>query len=249
MKNTEIKNTLASKNAAVATASKATAAEKTKKVATKSKSDAPKTKVELFGEALNKFVRANFETCVEKKDGKVFLRKVDLGKGPADYRVELVAAEHKEGKRASQKRNLYVIGADGKERLVQFGVFKKKYLYPLMNMVIAGKLTKSTQKLVIDSDLTKKIADAIRADRKAFTLDKGVLAGQIKDIGAVKMTESVRTLKAGKTQLERKLYINGELKLEGGQLGRIKNAFCKTGAHKTMKDIMADAESVVSDLI
>ena len=43
--------------------------------------------------------------------------------------------------------------------------------------------------------------------------------------------------------------ISSELKLEGGQLGRIKNAFCKTGAHKTMKDIMADAESVVSDLI
>lgn len=208
---------------------------------------APKTKLELFGEALNKYVRTHFD-CVEKKDGKVYLRKVDLGKGPVDYRVELLASAAKEGKRANQKRNLYRITSEGKELLVQFGTFKKKYLYPLMNMVIAGKLPKSG-KMVVDAELTKKIAAAIRADRNAFTLDKGVLAGRVKDVGAIRMVETKRTLKTGKTQLDRQLFIDGVLKLEGGQLGRIKNAYTKVGAHKTMKDIMAEAEATVSDLI
>lgn len=209
---------------------------------------APKTKLELFGESLNKFVRAHFDECVEKKDGKVYLRKVDLGKGPVDYRIELTACSAKEGKRAIQKRNLYRITPEGKELNVQFGTFKKKYLYPLMNMVIAGKLSKSG-KMTVDSELTKKIAAAIRADRKTFVLDKGVLAGRVKDVGAIRMVETKRSLKTGKSQLERKLFIDGVLKLEGGQLGRIKNAFTKVGSHKTMKDIMAEAETVVSDLI
>jgi hypothetical protein len=235
------------KNTAKNTATKNTLATAAKAAAKAPKSDAPKTKLELFGEALNKYVRAHFD-CVEKKDGKVYLRKVDLGKGPVDYRVELTACAAKEGKRATQKRNLYRITPEGKELLVQFGTFKKKYLYPLMNMVIAGKLPKSG-KMVVDAELTKKIAAAIRADRKAFTLDKGVLAGRVKDVGAIRMVETKRTLKTGKVQLERQLFIDGVLKLEGGQLGRIKNAFTKVGAHKTMKDIMAEAEATVSDLI
>ena len=235
------------KNTAKNTASKNTLATAAKAVANTPKTDAPKSKLELFGEALNKYVRSHFD-CVEKKDGKVYLRKVDLGKGQVDYRVELTACAAKEGKRATQKRNLYRITPEGKELLVQFGNFKKKYLYPLMNMVIAGKLPKSG-KMVVDADLTKKIAAAIRADRKAFTLDKGVLAGHVKDVGSIRMVETTRTLKTGKTQLERQLFIDGVLKLEGGQLGRIKNAFTKVGAHKTMKDIMAEAEDVVSDLI
>ena len=69
------------KNTAKNTATKNTLATAAKAAAKAPKSDAPKTKLELFGEALNKYVRAHFD-CVEKKDGKVYLRKVDLGKGP-----------------------------------------------------------------------------------------------------------------------------------------------------------------------
>lgn len=238
------KNTASTKNT-LNTAAKAAA--KTAK-APKAPAAPLTNKIAIFGDALNKFVRANFATCVEKKDGKVYLRNVDLGKGKVDFRVELEKLPAKEGKRAAQKRNLYRIDADGKERLVQFGTFKKKYLYPLMNMVISGKMPKSG-KMKVDADLTKKIAAAIRADRKAFTLDKGVLAGKIKDLGDIKLVEKEVTLKTGKKQLARQLFVAGKLTLEGGQLGRIKNAFVKDGAHKTMKDIMAEAEATVSDLI
>jgi hypothetical protein len=212
------------------------------------KNTAPKSKIEEFGEALNKFVRANFDKVVEKKDGKVFLRGVDLGKGKTDFRIEFIAQEAKEGKRASHKRELYRIDADGKERLVQFGTFKKKYLYPLMNYCIAGKRPKA-DKIVINDELTKKIAAAIRSDRSKFTLDKGVLAGKVKDVGAVKMVETPVALKTGKKQIARQLFIDGKLTLEGGQLGRIMNAFTHRGGHRSVKDVMAEANEIVSDLI
>ena len=212
------------------------------------KNSAPKSKIEEFGEALNKYVRANFDKVVEKKDGKVFLRGVDLGKGKTDFRIEFVAQEAKEGKRASHKRELYRINADGSERIVQFGTFKKKFLYPLMNYCIAGKRPKA-DKIVIDDALTKKIAEAIRSDRSKFTLDKGVLAGKVKDVGAVKMVETPVALKTGKKQIARQLFIDGKLTLEGGQLGRIMNAFTHRGGHRSVKDVMAEANEIVSDLI
>jgi hypothetical protein len=212
------------------------------------KAAAPKSKIEEFGEALNKFVRANFDKVVEKKDGKVFLRGVDLGKGKTDFRIEFTEQELKKGTRKSHKRELYRIDADGKERLVQFGTFKKKYLYPLMNRCIEGRRPKA-DKIVINDALTKKIAAAIRADRSKFTLDKGVLAGQVKDVGAVKMVETPVKLKTGKTQIDRQLFIDGKLTLEGGQLGRIMNAFTHRGGHRSVKDVMAEANEIVSDLI
>ena len=211
---------------------------------------APKSKIELFGAALVGYVRSHFD-CVEHKAGsnEYFLRGVDLGNGnKIDYRLLIADAPAKEGKRASHKRELYRIDADGKERLVQFGTFKKKYLYPLMGMVVSGKPSKVT-KMVVDKELTGKIADAIRADRKAFALKDGVLSGKVKDVGSFRMVESTKTLKNGKTQLVRQLFIDGVLKLEGGQLGKIKNAFTKVGAHRTMKDILADANDAVADLI
>lgn len=216
----------------------------------KTNNNAPKSKLEMFGEALNKYVRANFENVVKREGDKVFLRGVDLGKGKTDFRIEFVAQEAKEGKRASHKRELYRINADGSERIVQFGTFKKKYLYPLMNYCISGKRPKSTKdRIVIDDKLTKQIAAEIRANRKAFTLDKGVLAGKIKDLGAIKMVETEKKLKTGKVQIDRRLYINGEFKLEGAQLGRIKNAFTHTGGHQNMKAVLAEANEAVSDLI
>jgi hypothetical protein len=131
---------------------------------------------------------------------------------------------------------------------VQFGTFKKKYLYPLMNRCIEGRRPKA-DKIVINDALTKKIAAAIRADRSKFTLDKGVLAGQVKDVGAVKMVETPVKLKTGKTQIDRQLFIDGKLTLEGGQLGRIMNAFTHRGGHRSVKDVMAEANEIVSDLI
>lgn len=211
---------------------------------------APKSKIELFGAALVGYVRSHFD-CVEHKESsnEYFLRGVDLGNGnKSDYRMLITAAPAKEGKRATHKRELYRIDADGKERLVQFGTFKKKYLYPLMGMVVSGKPTKVT-KMVVDKELTGKIAAAIRADRKAFALKDGVLSGEVKDVGSFRMVESAKTLKNGKTQLVRQLFIDGVLRLEGGQLGKIKNAFIKVGARRTMKDILADANDAVSDLV
>jgi len=239
---------MANKNTkAIAQASKMSKVEASNAVAAVAK--APLSKLELFGQSLVAYVRAHAD-CIEKsEDGSFYLRKVDLGKGPQDYRLKIEQAEAKEGKRASHKRELYVLLADGKERLVQFGNFKKKYLYPLMGMVVSGKVTKGAGKMVVDPALTKKIAEAIRADRKAFTLADGVLTGKVADVGDIKFTETVKTLKNGKTQLERQLFINGELKLEGGQLGRIKNSFTKIGVHKTMADILADGNDAVSDLI
>lgn len=238
---------MANKNAkAIAQASKVS-----KNTATATaKAAAPKSKIELFGAALVNFVRSNF-ACVEHKEGShdYFLRGVDLGNGvKIDYRLSIAEAPAKEGKRASHKRELYRIDAEGKERLVQFGTFKKKYLYPLMGMVVAGKPSK-VSKMVIDKELTGKIADAIRADRKSFKLADGVLSGKVKDVGSFRMVETTKTLKNGKTQLVRQLFIDGVLKLEGGQLGKIKNAFTKVGAHRTMKDILADANDAVADLI
>lgn len=219
--------------------------------ATAAKTPAPTEKIEIFGVALTKFVKEHLDTCVEHAEGSdsYFLRKVDLGKGPSDFEMVITAKEAKEGKRASCKRELYRVNADGSRgRAVQFGVFKKKYLYGLMGMVVSGKVRK-VEKMKVDKDLTKKIADAIRADRKAFKLDAGVLTGSVKDLGDIKMVETRKTLKTGKTQLHRQLFVAGKLVLEGGQLGIIKNALVKTGAHRTMKDILADANDAVSDLI
>lgn len=213
------------------------------------KATAPKSQLELFGAALVAYVRAHADCIVKNEDSTYSLKGVDLGKGANDYRLKIELAEPKEGKRASHKRELYRVLPDGKERLVQFGSFKKKYLYPLMGMVVSGKVTKGAGKMVVDNELTKKIADAIRADRKAFTLANGVLTGKVKDVGDIKFTETSKTLKTGKTQLVRQLFIDGALKLEGGQLGRIKNAFTKLGAHRTMADILKDGNDAISDLI
>lgn len=207
------------------------------------------SKLELFGQSLVAYVRSHAD-CVEKNEnGSFYLRGVDLGKGPCDYRLLIEQAEIKEGKRASHKRELYVQLADGKERLVQFGQYKKKYLYPLMGMVVNDKITKGKVKMVIDKELTSKIADAIRADRKAFSLTDGVLAGKVKDVGDIKFVETSKKLKTGKTQLVRQLFVNGDLKLEGAQLGKLKNAFTKLNSHRTMADILADGNDAVSDLI
>lgn len=210
---------------------------------------AAKSKIELFGEALSKFVRSHFD-CVEHTAGSndYFLRNVDLGNGKAmDYRIHFEAHESKDGVRASHKRELYRID-EGKERVVQFGRYKKKLLYPLMNMIIAGRPVK-TMKIVVDKALTGKIANAIRSDRSAFKYADGVLTGDVKGVGAIRMVETVRKLKTGKTQLERRLFIDDVLKLEGGQLLKLKNAFVKTGNHRSMKEILAEGDDAVSDLI
>lgn len=209
-----------------------------------------KTKIEQFGEKLVGYVRSNF-SCVEHENGSTdyFLRGVDLGTGAkTDYRMYISAASAKEGKRPSHKRELYRIDENGTERLIQFGSFKKKYLYTLMGMVVAGRPTKSV-KMVVDKELTGKIADAIRANRKGFTLADGVLSGNVKGVGTVRMVETKKTLRNGKTQLVRQLFVDDALKLEGGQLGKIKNAFVKTGSHRTMKQIIAEANDAVSDLV
>lgn len=209
-----------------------------------------KTKIEQFGEKLVGYVRTNF-SCVEHEKGSTdyFLRGVDLGTGvKTDYRMYIGAASMKKGKRPSHKRDLYRIDDNGTERLIQFGNFKKKYLYTLMGMVVAGKPTKAT-KMVVDKELTSKIADAIRANRKGFTLADGVLSGNVNGVGTVRMVETKKTLRNGKTQLVRQLFVDDALKLEGGQLGKIKNAFVKTGSHRNMKQIIAEANDAVFDLI
>lgn len=211
---------------------------------------APKSKIELFGAALNGFVRSHFD-CVEHVEGSddYFLRKVDLGNGKVvDYRIHMEQAPAKDGVRASHKRDLYRIDEDGKERLVQFGLFKKKLLYPLMNMVVAGRPVKAA-KIVVDKKLTGKIADFIRSNRKDFVILNGVLYGSVPGVGSIRLVEAVKTLKTGKTQMVRQLFIDDALKLEGGQLVRVKNAFLKTGGHRAMKDILADGNDAVSDLI
>lgn len=229
---------------------KAIAQAAAKMSATSTASAAEKSPIERFAIALNTYVRDHFD-CVEHKEGSsdYFLRKVDLGKGACDYRVKIEKLEAKEGKRAVSKRELYRINPDGSERIVQYGTFKKKYLYNLMMSLVAGKPRK-VEKLKIDKDFTRKVAEVIRADRKSFKFENGVLTGKVKDVGAIKLVETVKKLKTGKEQMVRQLFVDGKLTLEGGQLNTIKNAFIHTGAtHRTMKEIMADANDAVSDLI
>lgn len=208
---------------------------------------APKSKFEIFGEGICKYV-SDHKDCVSQVEGKQewILKAVDLGKGPSDFRVKIEEGVSKSGRKWC-KREMYRINGE-KETLVQFGTLKKKYLYKLMLHLVKGDSAR--QKNVLDPVLVKKVASAIRADRSAFKLVDGSITGAIKDVGDIKYTESEKVLKTGKKVQIRQLFIDGALKLEGVQLGSIPNAFKNTGrSAKKMADIMAEGEASIADLV
>lgn len=206
-----------------------------------------KSKFELFGEGINKYV-AEHRDCVEviEPNKEWLLKGVNLGKGDCDFRVKIVEGVSKSG-RPWCKREMYRIAGE-KETLVQFGTLKKKYLYKLMLNLVKGNA--AHVKNVINPELVKKIASAIRADRSAFTANDDGFTGAIKDLGNIAYKEIAVTQKCGKVVTERQLFVNDQLTLKGVQLGSIANAFNHVGKPaRKMADLMAEGEATIDDLI
>lgn len=209
---------------------------------------APKSKFEIFGESICKYV-SDHSDCIEPVEGKKewYLRGVKLnGTTATDFHVVIDEGVSKSGRKWC-KRDMYRV-VDGAEKLVQFGTLKKKYLYKLMLHLVKG--SSARVKNVLDPTLVKQIASAIRSNRDAFKSVNGTITGAVKDVGKIKYTETVKALKTGKKIAVRQLFVDDALKLEGVQLGSIPNAFNHRGrGGKKVAELMAEGEASIADLV
>lgn len=167
--------------------------------------------------------------CTDKKSvepigvGAWKFKDVEVGSSVNDYVVRLEPMHTKTG-RTFHKRELYKV-VDGVEKQVNLGVYKKDYLYKVVN-----SLTKvnTSRKLITqgNEDEIRKMSEYIRAHKDEFKTDGKVTTGTIPGFGDIKyIAGTIKPMKnCHKRVFGRMLYVNGELHSEGGGLHLVDEA-------------------------
>lgn len=147
------------------------------------------------------------------------------GEMTSDYRLVVTDKLGKSG-RTFMNRQLYRKNSDGTEKIVEFGKYKKDYLYKAVHQCISPK--KNRVKLLSNHDLIFKIRDDVRINKTNYHLNEETnqITGTCPGVGSIVLF--MGTYRAMKNNHHRKfgreLYVDGKLTVQGGDLEAIVEA-------------------------
>lgn len=207
-----------------------------------------KHSIEKFGEAALKAVREGKIHATETKtaDGKEFSFKADFGRGENEY---ILSKETVKGKNETTKRELFVV-QNGVRKPIQFGQFKRKYLYALSYRLENGyKNVKAWEKN--DKKFMTELMKDMRANHAAYKKDGNKIVGKCKD-QIIDLEYNIIKNKAGKNIKKIVLKADGSVKAQGCTCTKLLNAFNSPYKVRSKADPSAKAkiaDESVKDLI
>lgn len=139
-----------------------------------------------------------------------------IGSDVGDYRVEVINRMSK-SERTFNKTNFYSVAADGTERKVNLGEWKKKLFYTLLYCLQNDKIfTKNVQ----DPDKIKSIMTAMKNNPSEWVMSNDSITGTMGDVN-VQVIRDRKTFDSGKVLYRVKLLENGVETLKGSQLMKL----------------------------
>lgn len=190
---------------------------------------------EILASKLSKIVATNKQSVEQVEPNSWKFKGIEVDSKINDYMVKLTPKVGKSGK-TFKKRELYRI-VDGAEQKVELGEFKKAYLYK----IVRGLTTTKTPRACINRDHTTEIfqmRDYIKAHQSDFTIEGNAMIGKVPQ-GEIRLELGyLKAMKNGHKRIfGRKLYLNGELYHEGGELIHVVKAMTSKRRGKKAKAV------------
>ena len=171
---------------------------------------------EILASKLKNIVATNKQSVEQIDENSWRFKGIEVDSKVNDYIVKLVAKTGKSGK-TFKKRELYRI-VDGTEQKVELGEYKKEYLYKIVHGLTNTKAPRVHLSRDHKADLYV-MRDYIKQHKAEFTLDGNTLTGKVPQGDFKLVVGNVKPMKNGhKRVFGSKLYINGELYHEGGEV-------------------------------
>ena len=195
-----------------------------------------KTSREILATTLSNIVSTNKQSIEQVDKNAWKFKNIEIDSKVNDYLVKLNERTGKSGK-IFVKRELYRVLDNGTEQKVELGEFKKAYLYK----IVRGLTTTKTPRVCISRDHTKEIfqmRDYIKAHQSDFTIEGNAMVGKVPQ-GDIRLELGyLKSMKNGHKRIfGRKLYLNGELYHEGGELIHVVKAMSSRRRGKKPKAI------------
>ena len=191
---------------------------------------------EILASKLKNIVATNKQSVEQIDENSWRFKGIEVDSKVNDYIVKLVAKTGKSGK-TFKKRELYRV-VDGAEQKVELGEYKKEYLYKIVH----GLTNTTAPRVKLSRDHLAEIlsmSQYIKEHKSEFTMADGVLTGKVPQGDFKLVLGNLKPMKNGHKRIfGRKLYINGQLYHEGGQLVCLTNGF---NAKKRGKKAKAEA--------
>lgn len=171
---------------------------------------------EILASKLKNIVTTNKQAIEQIDENSWRFKGIEVDSKVNDYIVKLVAKTGKSGK-TFKKRELYRV-VDGAEQKVELGEYKKEYLYKIVHGLTNTKAPRVHLSRDHKADLYV-MRDYIKQHKAEFTLDGNTLTGKVPQGDFKLVVGNVKPMKNGhKRVFGSKLYINGELYHEGGEV-------------------------------
>lgn len=171
---------------------------------------------EILASKLKNIVTTNKQAVEQIDENSWRFKGIEVDSKVNDYIVKLVAKTGKSGK-TFKKRELYRV-VDGAEQKVELGEYKKEYLYKIVHGLTNTKAPRVHLSRDHKADLYV-MRDYIKQHKAEFTLDDNTLTGKVPQGDFKLVVGNVKPMKNGhKRVFGSKLYINGELYHEGGEV-------------------------------
>lgn len=171
---------------------------------------------EILASKLKNIVTTNKQAVEQIDENSWRFKGIEVDSKVNDYIVKLVAKTGKSGK-TFKKRELYRV-VDGAEQKVELGEYKKEYLYKIVHGLTNTKAPRVHLSRDHKADLYV-MRDYIKQHKAEFTLDGNTLTGKVPQGDFKLVVGNVKPMKNGhKRVFGSKLYINGELYHEGGEV-------------------------------
>ena len=171
---------------------------------------------EILASKLKNIVTTNKQAVEQIDENSWRFKGIEVDSKVNDYIVKLVAKTGKSGK-TFKKRELYRV-VDGAEQKVELGEYKKEYLYKIVHGLTNTKAPRVHLSREHKADLYV-MRDYIKQHKDQFTLDGNTLTGKVPQGDFKLVVGNVKPMKNGhKRVFGSKLYINGELYHEGGEV-------------------------------
>ena len=171
---------------------------------------------EILASKLKNIVTTNKQAVEQIDENSWRFKGIEVDSKVNDYIVKLVAKTGKSGK-TFKKRELYRV-VDGAEQKVELGEYKKEYLYKIVHGLTNTKAPRVHLSREHKADLYV-MRDYIKQHKDQFTLDGNTLTGKVPQGDFKLVVGNLKPMKNGhKRVFGSKLYINGELYHEGGEV-------------------------------
>ena len=141
------------------------------------------------------------------------ITNVDDDNKSGHYKLKITNGVNKTGKKYCHHA-LFRINPDGTEKLVNLGIYKKKFIYTIAYNLQNGKVFK---KINQDPSAIKSIAKDMKKNPNNWTKNGDTISGKMNG-NSVCITREAHLMKNGKTMYRITSTLNGNEYLKGSQL-------------------------------